>query len=204
MSECVKALPIAHKSSHTDTHSYSRTLFGFWIYLMSDCILFASLFAVYAVLHTYTFDGPPGKKLFDFPLALTETLILLTSSFTSGLIVLAANSFQKKGVLIWLFATFVLGFSFIILEVSEFSSLIHSGNTWQRSAFLTSYFTLIGTHGFHILCGLLWIVVLGAHIALWGLTEVVLRRIHCFSLYWHFLDIIWIFIFTIVYLLGAK
>ncbi len=204
MSQGVTVQSIAHENNDAHQDNHSKTIFGFWVYLMSDCILFASLFATYAVLHTYTFDGPPARKLFHLPFALNETLILLTSSFTSGLVMLAAHKLQKKNVLFWLGATFLLGLSFLVLEISEFTHLVHTGNSWQRSAFLTSYFTLVGTHGLHILTGLLWIVVLGTQIAFRGLTPTALRRVTCFSLFWHFLDIIWIFIFTIVYLMGAK
>src|SRR5579864_5595890 len=131
-----------------------RVLFGFWIYLMTDLVMFAALFATYAVLHGNTFGGPSGSKLFNLPFALTETLILLTSSFTCGLAMLAAHRNDKKQALFWLSCTFALGISFLVMEFSEFSHLFAEGNSFQRSAFLSSFFTLVGTHGLHISVGL--------------------------------------------------
>jgi cytochrome o ubiquinol oxidase subunit 3 len=180
-----------------------KNLFGFWVYLMTDCILFASLFATYAVLHDNTFGGPSGKELFDMPFVLAETLILLTSSFTAGLAMLAAYRHDKKGVLAWFGITFVLGASFLALELSEFIQLAQESNSWTRSGFLSSFFTLVGTHGLHITAGLVWMVILMAQVIRSGLTSGTIRRLTMLSMFWHFLDIVWIFIFTIVYLLGV-
>lgn len=180
----------------------SKSYFGFWVYLMTDCILFASLFATYAVLRSNT-NGGPGPDLFDLPYILIETILLLISSFTCGLAVLAARNKQTTQVIIWLVTTFIFGAAFVSMEVWEFSNLIKEGETWARSGFLSAYFTLVGTHGLHILAGLLWIIVLTAQIARVGLTSPSLKRLTLFSLFWHFLDIVWIFIFTIVYLMGA-
>ena len=180
-----------------------KTLFGFWTYLMTDCVLFASLFAAYAVLHGSTFTGPTGSAIFDLPHALVETLILLTSSFTCGLAELAAKRGSKNGAILWLVVTCVLGAAFLGIELSEFAGLAASGYTWQTSAFLSSFFTLVGTHGLHIAAGLLWIAVMIGQIIKKGLTAGVERRLALFGLFWHFLDFIWIFIFTIVYLFGA-
>lgn len=181
----------------------SKVSLGFWIYLMTDCVLFASLFAVYAVLHKNTYGGPSGQQLFDLPNVLLETLLLLTSSFSCGLAVLAAQRKQKQQVLIWLAFTFVLGAAFLVLEVSEFRHLAQTGHSWQRSGFLSAFFTLVGTHGLHIASGLLWMVVVSVQVLRSGLTNSSLRRLNLLSMFWHFLDLIWIFIFTVVYLFGA-
>jgi cytochrome o ubiquinol oxidase subunit III len=135
---------------------------------------------------------------------LTETLILLTSSFTCGLAMLAAHHNAKNKVVAWLGATFLLGAAFLTLELTEFAHLVHDGNSWQRSAFLSSFFTLVGTHGLHITSGLLWIIFVIAQVWNRGIISVTLKRLTCLSLFWHFLDIVWIFIFTFVYLMGAK
>ncbi len=176
---------------------------GFWIYLMTDCILFASLFATYAVLRNNTFGGPSGSDLFSLPFVLTETLILLASSFACGLGVLAARIGDKKQVLTWFGITFLLGLAFLGLEIQEFSEFIHDGNGPDRSAFLSAFFTLVGTHGLHISAGLLWMGVLMARIFRRGLNGSSLKRLVLLSLFWHFLDVVWIFIFTIVYLMGV-
>jgi cytochrome o ubiquinol oxidase subunit III len=181
---------------------YSKMLFGFWLYLMSDCILFATLFATYAVLHPNTYGGPSSHEIFSLPYVLIETLILLTSSFTCGLGMLFARR-QGRKAFIWFGLTFLLGLTFLILELKEFTLLVQEGHSWQKSAFLSAYFTLVGTHGLHITCGLLWIIVLMGQILFKGLTAVNLKRLMCLSLFWHFLDVIWIFIFTLVYLMGA-
>lgn len=181
----------------------TKTVFGFWVYIMTDCVLFASLFAVYAVLHRNTFGGPSSQVLFDLPYALYETLILLTSSFTCGLAVLAAQRRDKAMVLFWLSITFLLGLTFLGMELHEFRSFVLEGNSWRRSGFLSSFFTLVGTHGLHITAGLIWMVVMMAQIGRKGLTRGTLRRLGLLSMFWHFLDVVWIFIFTIVYLQGV-
>jgi cytochrome o ubiquinol oxidase subunit 3 len=180
-----------------------KTLFGFWIYLMTDAVLFASLFAAFAVLRNSTFGGPSGATLFSLPFVLAETLILLTSSFSCGLAIMAARRGQRQRVL-WLFGiTFILGLAFLILELHEFSNLYYDGNSWRRSGFLSAFFTLVGTHGLHITAGLIWMGVMMSKVRVTGLTSSNLKRLTMLSLFWHFLDIIWIFIFTVVYLLGA-
>jgi len=181
----------------------TKTQFGFWVYIMTDCVLFASLFAVWAVLHNNTFGGTPSDELFSLPYALTETLVLLTSSFTCGLAVLSAQRRNKTQVLFWFGVTFLLGLTFLGLELHEFRDFVIRGNSWQRSGFLSSFFTLVGTHGLHITSGLIWMAVMMAQIFKRGLTRGVTRRLQLLSLFWHFLDIIWIFIFTIVYLQGS-
>jgi cytochrome o ubiquinol oxidase subunit 3 len=189
-----------HKHGH-HSHTEATTTFGLWVYLMSDCLLFASLFAAYAVLHTQTAGCAGPAALFNTRTALIETLILLTSSFTSGLALLAARRKHVLGTWLALGATVLLGDAFLAQELTEFSHLIHSGNGPDASAFLSSYFALVGTHGLHITLGLLWALTLFAHLALRGLAPSTRRGIAYFALFWHFLDIVWIFIFTIVYLL---
>ena len=180
----------------------SKTTFGFWVYLMTDGVLFASLFAVYAVLHGNTFGGPSGAELFHMPNVLAETLILLTSSFTCGLGMIFLGRESKRGVIVCFALTFLLGLAFLFVELSEFRNVVALGDTWQASAFLSSFFTLVGTHGLHIAVGLLWIVVMIGQLVRKGLTDGVKRRLALLSMFWHFLDVIWIFIFTIVYLMG--
>ncbi len=199
---------------HTETLSHdmenfqhedsgSKIIFGFWIYIMSDCVLFASIFATYAVLHNNTFGGPPAKELFSMPYVLTETFILLTSSFTYGLAMLAMHKMNKKQVISWLFITFLLGASFLVMELKEFSQLINEGNAWDRSGFLSAFFTLVGTHGLHVASGLLWMTILILQVIFRGVNPTTIVKLTCLSLFWHFLDIVWIFVFTIVYLMGA-
>jgi len=180
-----------------------KTIFGFWVYLMTDCVLFACLFATYAVLHANTAGGPSGAELFKLPAVLAETLILLTSSFTCGLAMLAVHKGKKAHVLAGFAVTFLLGAAFLAIELSEFRSLVIEGNSWWRSGFLSSFFTLVGTHGLHITIGLLWMVVMMVRLIRQGFSRNMLRRLTMLSMFWHFLDIIWIFIFTIVYLMGA-
>jgi cytochrome o ubiquinol oxidase subunit III len=186
------------------THSLSKTLLGFWIYLMTDCILFATLFATYAVLYTKTFGGPSTYDIFHLPFILSETLLLLTSSFTCGLAMLGAENNNKAKTLFWFAVTFLLGVAFMTLEITEFTHLVRDGNSWERSAFLSAFFTLVGTHGLHITTGLIWMVILLVPVAKEGITPTSFRRLSCLKLFWHFLDVVWIFIFTLVYLMGAK
>ena len=180
-----------------------KTLFGFWVYLMTDCILFASLFATFAVLRNNTFGGPAGHELFSLPFVLTETLILLTSSFTAGLAILAAHRQDKKQVLALFGVTFLLGIAFLTLEINEFANLASEGNSWRRSGFLSAFFTLVGTHGAHITAGLLWMAVMLVKVYRRGLGIATVKRLTMLAMFWHFLDIVWIFIFTIVYLMGV-
>lgn len=185
-------------NNHT---TQSNISLGIWTYLMSDCVLFASLFAAYAVLHTETAGGASASLLFSPSLALTETLILLTSSFTCGLAVLFAHQKKAFGTWLSLGVTALLGATFLTLELKEFAHFVHQGQGPDASAFLSSYFTLVGTHGLHIFVGLMWVAALFMHLSIRGLTPATTRGITYFSLFWHFLDIIWIFIFSIVYLL---
>lgn len=180
----------------------SKTIFGFWVYLMTDCVLFATLFATFVVLRHNTYGGPSGEDLFSLSFVLSETLILLISSFTCGLGILAARQNQKRVVLTMFAITFVLGLAFLGLELHEFSNLYSEGNSWRRSGFLSAFFTLVGTHGLHITTGLIWMGTMLYRVKRLGLTDFNIKRLTMLSLFWHFLDIIWIFIFTIVYLMG--
>lgn len=193
-----EALP----DSHQDTNA--KTFFGFWLYLMTDCVMFATIFATYAVLSGSTAGGPSGKELFHLPFVLTETLILLAGSFTCGLAMLPEHFEKKNQMLGWFALTFVLGLAFLAFEGAEFSRLIEAGYGWQKSAFLSAYFTLIGTHGLHLLIGLLWMIVLLVPVIRRGPAAVSFRRLTCLRLFWHFLYLIWIFTFTFVYLIGVK
>ncbi len=184
-------------------HTKDKVVFGFWVYLMSDCVLFASLFATYAVLQGATYGGATISEIFNLPFVLTETIILLTSSFTVGLALLAAHAHKKALTLLALAATLFLGLVFLAMEVSEFRHLVAEGNGPSRSAFLSAFFTLVGTHGAHIFFGALWMLVLMVHIVLKGLVPGTMQKLLCLGLFWHFLDVVWIFIFTFVYLLGA-
>lgn len=190
-----------HELQHHEAEANDRAQFGFWVYLMTDLLMFAILFATYAVLRGNVAGGPSGKDLFSLPVALSETLILLTSSFTAGLGMLAARSNKKGQVLAWFGVTFLLGVSFLVLELREFGHFIAEGHTWQTSAFLSSFFTLVGTHGLHISFGLLWMGISLVVIMVRGLNPSMVRKLTLLSLFWHFLDIVWIFIFTIVYLM---
>jgi len=180
-----------------------KTEFGFWVYLMTDCILFGTLFATYVVLQPNTFGGPGPRELFSLPFVLTETLILLTSSFTCGLAVLAA----KRRDLMWTYVlftlTFLLGAAFLSMELYEFNRMVHEGNSWTRSGFLSAFFTLVGTHGLHITAGLIWMFTLLWQMGSKEITDRMVRRLSLLSMFWHFLDVVWIFIFTIVYLIGV-
>jgi cytochrome o ubiquinol oxidase subunit 3 len=197
-------------STDEETQQQETRVFGFWLYLMSDLVLFAALFATYAVLQAGTFGGPGGKAIFNIPFALSETVILLTSSFCSGLALLFANRDKRRAALWLLGITGALGLLFIGMEISEFAHLVAIGDSPSRSAFLSSYFTLVGTHGLHVTIGLLWLVALFISIAkkspiiqTSSITETKLRRLTLFTFFWHFLDLVWICIFTVVYLLGV-
>jgi cytochrome o ubiquinol oxidase subunit 3 len=183
--------------------AHDNTLFGFWVYLMTDCILFATLFITYGVLHNGVYGGSSAKELFSLPFALTETFVLLTSSFACAIAMIPSQLENKKKMAFWFGLTFLLGILFLYMEITEFSHFVHTGNSWEKSAFLSSYFTLVATHGLHVSLGLLWMIVLLVPVFRRGMNPVSLRRLSCLSLFWHFLDVIWIFIFTFVYLMGA-
>ncbi|WCN37938.1 cytochrome o ubiquinol oxidase subunit III [Aneurinibacillus uraniidurans] len=191
-----------HHHDHTE-HETSLKMLGFWIFLITDCILFGTLFATFVVLRTHTDGGPTGKELFEIPIFVAETFILLTSSFTSGLAVLAMNKGNRSALIGWLVITALLGLAFVGLEVNEFIALAHEGATISRSAFLSAFFSLVGTHGLHVSLGLFWMTGLIFQLMRRGITGVTKRKIMIISLYWHFLDAVWIFLFTVVYLMGV-
>lgn len=177
-------------------------VFGFWIYLMTDLVIFAALFAAFVVLRNNTFGGPSGHDLFDLSSVFAETMLLLTSSFSCSLVTLAAHRKQKNRMIFWLFITFILGGGFLVLELQEFSHFIAQGNSWKRSGFLSAFFTLVGTHGLHISAGMLWMVVAVARLWLRPLSDAGLSQILRLAFFWHFLDFVWVFIFSVVYGMG--
>ncbi|WP_413456658.1 cytochrome o ubiquinol oxidase subunit III [Herbaspirillum huttiense] len=184
-------------------HPENGTLLGFWIYLMSDCLIFACLFACYAVLGRNYAGGPTGAELFDLPLVALNTALLLLSSITYGFAMLAMQAKKQQNTIIWLIITGLLGAGFIYFELYEFLHLIHEGAGPSRSGFLTSFFALVGTHGLHVSFGIIWLIVLLFQINKHGLTEANGRRLMCLSMFWHFLDVVWIGVFTFVYLMGV-
>ncbi len=187
-----------HSAHH---HPESHSVFGFWLYLMTDCIIFATLFAVFAVMSHQFAGGATAKDLFEIKGVEIETAVLLVSSITFGFGMLGAHKGSRGTLLFWLVVTFLLGLTFIGLEIREFSSLIAEGNGPDRSAFLSSFFTLVATHGLHVSIGLIWMAILGCQVVAKGkLSEKTLRRLTCLSLFWHFLDVVWICVFTFVYL----
>lgn len=189
-----------HEREEIEVHE-QRAL-GFWLYLMGDAVIFALLFATYAIMIPGTAGGPTGKDLFELDNAAIETALLLVSSMTFGFASLQVKVGNRSAVLLWLAITFVLGAAFVFLEVREFAGMIAKGAGPDRSGFLSAFFTLVGTHGVHVTMGLIWIVVLGAQAALKGLTMPVASRLYRLGLFWHFLDIAWVGIFSIVYLPG--
>ena len=184
-------------------HPESGTLLGFWLYLMSDCLIFACLFAVYGVLGRNYAAGPSGADLFDLPLVAINTALLLLSSITYGFAMLEMQRKRQGATLAWLALTGLLGAGFIGVELYEFSHLLHEGAGPQRSAFLSSFFALVGTHGLHVTFGIVWLVTLMFQIQRHGLIAANRRRLMCLSMFWHFLDVVWIGVFTIVYLMGV-
>ncbi|WP_427023638.1 cytochrome o ubiquinol oxidase subunit III [Aureimonas ureilytica] len=189
-----------------DEHEHaegSSTMLGFWIYLMSDCLIFACLFAVYAVLGGAYAAGPSPRDLFDLPLVALNTSMLLLSSITYGFAMLSMAKRDVRSVQIWLGITGLFGLAFLCIELYEFAHLIHLGATPQRSAFLSAFFVLVGTHGLHVTFGLIWLVTLMFQINQRGLVPANQLRLSCLSLFWHFLDVIWIGVFTFVYLMGV-
>jgi cytochrome o ubiquinol oxidase subunit 3 len=178
--------------------------YGFWIFLLSDFILFSGLFAAYAVLSGNTAGGPTGAELFNLRNAFIETMCLLFSSYTCGLGALSAERRQPGRFLIFAALTFVLGAAFLVIESTEFAGMVSKGAGPSRSAFLSGFFTLVGTHGVHVTGGLLWLIYMAAQAVAKGLRPHVLRRLLCWSLFWHALDIVWVGVFTLVYLMGAR
>jgi cytochrome o ubiquinol oxidase subunit 3 len=177
--------------------------YGFWIFLLSDIVMFSAFFASYAVLAGNTNGGPSGRTIFDLGNVAVETACLLVSSFSCGMASLAAGARNKLAFYLAMAVTFVLGMAFITLEIREFVSLIQTGDGPSRSAFLSAFFALVGCHGLHVSAGLLWLLTMIAQVFAKGFRPEILRRVLCFSLFWHALVIIWVAVFTVVYLLGV-
>ena len=195
-----QALSFYDRGEH---HPENATVLGFWLYLMSDTLVFACLFAAYGVLGRNYAGGPSGADLFSLPLVAVNTSLLLLSSITYGFVVIEMQRKRQGATLAWLALTGLLGAGFVGIELHEFANLIHEGNGPQRSAFLSSFFTLVGTHGLHVTFGIVWLLTLMAQVARHGLIAANRRRLMCLSMFWHFLDVIWIGVFTFVYLMGA-
>jgi cytochrome o ubiquinol oxidase subunit 3 len=207
---------IAVTTDHFDAESLPRTseagpapkrvvvAYGFWIFLLSDIVMFSALFAGYAVLMHATAGGPSGAELFDQVSVAIETACLLASSYTCGLMSLAINSHRRHAAYLGAVFTFALGAAFLALEIREFASMVALGATPERSAFLSAFFTLVGCHGLHVGIGLIWLTIMMAQLAIQGFRPIVERRLLCFSLFWHALDIIWVGLFTVVYLMGVS
>lgn len=194
------AQPAVHGHAHDDG---SKTVLGFWIYLMSDCLIFACLFATFGVLADNAAGGPGARDLFELPYVAAETALLLISSFTFGLASIAVQAERRDQAAAWLMVTFAFGLGFIAMELHEFSHLLEIGAGPDRSAFLSAYFTLVGTHGLHVTAGLVWLAIMIHQVFFFGLDGVVRRRLACLSLFWHFLDLVWICVFSFVYLRGV-
>lgn len=193
---------IVHDNHHEHHDTSDTTLFGFWIYIMSDCLLFATLFATYAVLaHNYASGGgPEAKELFGLGFLFVETVFLLVSSFTFGMAMLGAHAKNMQNVRKWLTATFILGAAFLVMELYEFHHFAHEGATPQASGYWSAFYTLVATHGIHVFSGLVWMVLMTIHFKREGLSQKNITRLSCLSLFWHFLDIIWVCVFSFVYL----
>jgi len=199
MLQKTSAAALAEHDHHD--HPPAHSVFGFWLYLMTDCILFGSLFAVFAVMHNQFAGGPTGKDLFDLPGVALETAVLLISSITYGFAMIGAHKQRRGQVMFWLVVTFLCGATFLYFELHEFAHLVSIGAGPSRSAFLSSFFTLVATHGIHVTFGMLWMIVLMVQVLKApSLGERELRRLTCLSLFWHFLDIVWICVFSFVYL----
>ncbi|GAB4062111.1 cytochrome o ubiquinol oxidase subunit III [Uliginosibacterium sediminicola] len=198
---------VEHAHGAYDEHAHhdadKQTILGFWLYLMTDCILFATAFAGYAVLYRNIATGPAGHEIFELPYVAVETAALLLSSITYGFALIAGNKGNKSAVLGWLAVTFLFGAAFIVMEVNEFHHLIEEGYGPQTSAFLSAFFGLVGLHGLHVTAGLVWMAIMMLEVFRSGLGSRTMVRLNCLSLFWHFLDIVWICVFTVVYLKGV-
>ena len=192
-----------HEHDHHEKEAFERNTFGFWVYIMSDCILFSALFATFAVLKNSTGGTQGLDGLFSMPFVLVETMLLLTSSFTYGLTLLFARDGKKRMMFTSLATTFLLGVAFVGMEFYEFHHLIHNGNAPSTNAAFSAFFTLVGTHGLHVISGLVWMLLVGIQLAIRGITQKNQSKLYCLGLFWHFLDVIWVCVFTIVYLFNA-
>jgi cytochrome o ubiquinol oxidase subunit 3 len=195
-----------HTEGHADRGLVSKRIitgYGFWIFLLSDIVMFSAFFAAYAVLVGNTAGGPTGRELFNLPNVALETAFLLISSFTVGLARIGARAHSGFWFYVPMAATFILGAAFLTIEVREFAGMVALGAGPTRSAFLSAFFTLVGCHGLHVTVGLLWLLTMMAQVFAKGFRADILRRILCFNLFWHALDIVWVAIFTVVYLMGV-
>jgi len=199
----VSANPSSRFYLRDEHHPENGTMLGFWLYLMSDCLVFACLFAIYGVLGRSFAAGPSGADLFDLPLVALNTSLLLLSSITYGFAMIEMQRSRVKATMVWLLVTGLLGAGFIGIELYEFAHLIHEGNGPQRSAFLSSFFALVGTHGLHVTFGIVWLITLMLQVGKHGFIAANRRRLMCLSMFWHFLDVVWIGVFTFVYLMGV-
>lgn len=186
----------------TATPEGKNKILGFWLFLGAETVLFACLFGAYLALRNNNMTGPTGAELFSIPLVAAATALLLTSSLTSVIAMIAMHQLQKKKMLIWLGITVALGFSFLMLEIYEFYHYVHEGHTFMSSAFGSAFYALVGTHGAHVTFGICWISTLIYQAYKWGITTETAPKLFVSSLYWHFIDVVWVFIFTLVYLLG--
>lgn len=191
---------LAHHHHH---EADSTDVFGFWLYILTDCILFACLFATFIVLNHPGAFGPALKNFIELPYVLTETFLLLGSNFTFGLSVLALNKGNKRLAVFCLFLTFLLGAGFVGMEINEFVHMVHAGYSWHISGAASAFFTLVGTHGLHVSIGLIWIIIMMLQLPIFGINHHTKRRMVYLGLFWNFLDIVWIFVFSLVYLHGA-
>jgi cytochrome o ubiquinol oxidase subunit 3 len=196
-------------ATHRETHGGPAptrivVAYGFWIFILSDIVMFSALFAAYAVLSGNTAGGPTGAELFNLHNVFILTMCLLLSSYTCGLMMLSAEQGALERFAVLAVLTFLLGAAFLVLELAEFAEMIGKGAGPSRSAFLSAFFTLVGMHGAHVASGLLWLVYMSAQVAAKGLRATVLRRLLCFSLFWHALDIVWVGVMTLVYLMGIQ
>ncbi len=192
-----------HVEGEEHVHAGGGTLLGFWIYLMSDALIFATLFATFGVLSTSFAGGPGPRELFELGLVAVNTAILLVSALTCGLAMISLQAGKLQAVRLWLVVTALLGVAFVAIELHEFGALVAEGATPQRSGYLSAFFTLVGTHGLHVTFGILWIIIMLVQLGQRGLHPENRRRLLCLSMFWHFLDVIWIGVFTFVYLLGV-
>ena len=195
--------PLFHLGEEPHHPEGSSTMLGFWMYLMSDCLIFAVLFATYGVLGNSYAGGPGPRELFELPLVAVNTAMLLFSSITYGFATLAMDEGKVRTMQAWLAMTGLFGLAFLSIEMYEFANLIHEGAGPTRSAFLSSFFVLVGTHGLHVTMGLVWLVTLMVQVGRHGLIAANKRRLLCLSMFWHFLDVIWIGVFSFVYLMGV-
>lgn len=202
--QAAASVPAFYVTEDEHEHSGGSTMLGFWLYLMSDCLVFAVLFATFGVLGRNYAAGPSGADLFDLRLVAVNTAMLLFSSITYGFAMLAMDKGRQAAMQGWLVVTGLFGLTFLAIELYEFAHLIHEGATPMRSAFLSSFFTLVGTHGLHVTFGLIWLTVLMVQVSKRGLIEANRRRLLCLSMFWHFLDVVWIGVFTFVYLMGVQ